>query len=276
MSRWLLLCALPLMAADAIGAGAAKVPDPLSAPGVYERLLDGANKEQWRDPDFEQFSRELIGALSRRDATAVALLTAFPLRLNFCDGSSVALENETALQNRFDEAFPAWLRSEVDKLAKANDDSTVWGGDEVGIAHGLIWTKRVGRQHAARYRVRIVNVCQDRGREQARSLPRLLYACETEKHRIVIDADKSDMPRYRAWNKPRFLPDPPDITMRGTADILGTSGCAHSTWSFVQGKTRIAMEELKCTAGTDGPPDDARAQLVVLTDGKPQKMWWCY
>jgi hypothetical protein len=266
-----------ICSADETASASSASKTPADDTAVMERLLEGANGEQWGTPDGVRFFGELRGAISRRDAAAMALLVGFPLRLNLCGGAGVALENEAALQERFDEAFPAWLRNAVLKLNEINTDNSVWGEGEIGIADGLLWIKRSGSSDTSRFRVRVVNACEDYQKPPAASsAPRLLYACETEKHRVIVDAAAKDAPRYRAWNKPRFLPDSPDIALRGTSDLSGTGPCTSRTWSFGQGKATIELKELKCTFGSDGPPNDARAQLTVLADGKPKKIWWCY
>jgi len=62
---------------------------------------------------FLRFHNELRTAIAQRDIAATALLVRFPLRINFSDGSTIALDNVKALQMRFAEMFSAPVKSAI-------------------------------------------------------------------------------------------------------------------------------------------------------------------
>jgi hypothetical protein len=232
-----------------------------------------AKGEAWSKPDFEGFYREVRGALARHDATAMALLVDYPLHLHFPDGSSLSIDNARGLEQHFDEAFPAEVRRAV---ARATAADTVRNGTDAGIANGTVWAGVVGSDQAARYRITEVNL----GSEQAAApAAGLLAVCETSVHRVVVDsaAGSGGKMRYRVWNKPHFPPDEPDMTVSpGVATSEGTGPCEHDIWTFTQGDTTYTLTELRCGFGSDGPPDDAKAQLEVAVKGQGKKSWWCF
>src|SRR5512141_1446495 len=63
--------------------------------------------------DFLHFDRELRAALAAQDVAALSLLVNFPLRVNYAEGSTIALDNPAALQQRFAEIFSPRLRKIV-------------------------------------------------------------------------------------------------------------------------------------------------------------------
>ena len=64
------------------------------------------------------------------------------------------------------------------------------------------------------------------------------FVCDTPKHQIIIDSDQQIQYRYRAWNKPKAISEPPDMEVdAGKLDMLGTGPCVHDEWKFTKGKT---------------------------------------
>jgi hypothetical protein len=61
---------------------------------------------------FDQFDKELRSALTRKDATAMALLVRFPLRVNDA-GGAISIDDATALQSHFNEVFTPAVRKEI-------------------------------------------------------------------------------------------------------------------------------------------------------------------
>jgi hypothetical protein len=266
----------------------------LAAPQDADRLPGGkptaggapaasAPPRHEEDPEFDEMSfvdkqgaafyRALRQAVARHDAAATARLIEFPLHLNGKKGVVTSLENSRALEEHFDEAFPPDFRADLASLA-GDDWWTIRGPSELAIGKGLLWAKLFGEGKEERYRLTTVNLLSnDKTDWHSKGLQ---YTCQTEKHYIAIDGPgKADQRvRYRAWNKPHFPPDPPDMEAAGSWDIGGTGPCAAFGWTFVKGKTTYLLEENICTEGDE--PEDAKAELNVSTGGKLERIWWCY
>lgn len=269
---WLAAAAIFSLASPA----GAEAPDPQASDiAVGEDLIAGANAERW-SPDLDRLHRELRSALARGDAIAMSLLVNFPLRVNFDDGSTILIADERTLRIRFEEVFPKAFRSAVLERDKTELDADGSIGGDYMIADGSVWMKRFGGEIGSRWRVDAVNVSMPH--HASASKRAVLYACETAKHRIVIDETDGKKPlRYRAWNKPHFPPDPPDLTLSGgNEQVAGTGPCSSSTWTFSKGHTTIQVQESRCTAGSDAPPDDTRAQVVIAVDGKAKQVSYCF
>jgi len=235
-----------------------------------DAVREAANVESWREPDPAAFVRALRGALARHDATAMALLVQFPLHLNQDDGIVTSLDNARALEEHFDQAFPPELRAALAK-AKGDDWWLKSGPEDLGIANGTLWAKLVGHEKTEHYLLTTVNLQRD---PASGSHPKgLQFACQTEKHHIVIDTVAKDKVHYRAWNKPRFPPDAPDMEVVGTVDFAGTGVCAHRIWTFTKDAATYSLEEEMCG---ESPPEGATASLEVRVGGKLKRVWWCY
>jgi hypothetical protein len=105
---------------------------------------------------------------------------------------------------------------------------------------------------------------------QSEGRPETLFACETSRHRIVIDGKRAAL-RYRAWNTPRFPPDPPDLTLGdGSSTISGTGPCTHTTWKFRKGDTEIVVDETGCS------PGPGRAEVTVRVHDEDKAPLACF
>jgi hypothetical protein len=213
---------------------------------------------------YQRFEREFRSALANADAAAMALLVTFPLTVNEDTGAAIQIANARALQARFDEVFPPHLRERVNQSKVNTEPDRI--GERFLIADGAVWLELVEHQGPL-FRVVVVNAA---GRDGHRRAGRLLYACETPKHRIVIDQLDGDENRYRAWNLPHFPPDKPDLELRGSSDVEGRGGCSHTIHSFVSGDTRIVVAEPGC-----GEDDWVHGDLSVEIKGKPAGDWIC-
>jgi hypothetical protein len=221
---------------------------------------------------FLVFDKELRTALSRQDVAAMALLVRFPLRVNSFDGSSISLNNVEALQTRFAEVFPSTVRSAV-LNQKPEDVFCKYTGIMYG--HGEVWIEAVEGGATQRYRVMTINLPALDAERVSRKPTMLEFVCAAERHRVVIDSDGSGKVRYRAWNKPRFLADPPDMEVAaGTKSFEGTGPCAHAIWRFRKGNTEFVVSELGCAGGA--VPTGATGDLEVSIDGRLQQRWWCW
>lgn len=256
---------------------------PEGKPAAGSAPEASAPPDHEEDPDFNEvsfayeqgavFYRALRQAVARHDAAATAGLIEFPLHLNGKKGVVTSLENARALEEHFDEAFPPDLRTDLASLA-VDDWWTIRGPTELAIGHGLLWAKLVGDGKEERYLLTTVNLpSSDKTDWHSKGLQ---YTCQTEKHYIAIDGPgKADQRvRYRAWNKPHFPPDPPDMEATGSWNTGGMGPCEAFVWTFVKGKTTYLLEENICTEGDE--PEDAKAELSVSTRGKPERIWWCY
>lgn len=215
--------------------------------------------------DFLRFDRELRAALATQDIATLSLLVDFPLRVNYADGSTIALDNPAALQQRFAEIFPPALRKivsdqKVDNFFCKEDGGLMYG-------NGELWVQVLGAGARQRFRVAALNVPA----LAAKPTNQVQLACETAKYRIVIDT-KETTSRYRAWNKPRSAQDKPDLELTGKLDYEGTGSCAHRIWHFTNADTVYEVGEPGCTES----PQGATAQLQVLLKGKSQLETWCY
>jgi len=238
--------------------------------GVNEPSLSANDADNWQ-PDIERFQREVVDTLERADAVTMSLLVNFPLRVNLPDGTAILIANETTLQARFDQVFPKAFRAYVVATSKAGTGEDGWAGNGYMIAHGALWAQRFGGDIGARFRIETVNAQMPGNTKRGQTL----LTCETARHRIVVDSVQGAT-RYRAWNKPHFPPDAPDMTMLdGTAGSGGTGPCFARSWSFKKGDAAITVSESRCTAGTDSPPEDTRA-TIDLSSGDKRQLLYCF
>jgi len=229
--------------------------------------LGGTDKQE-----FLRFDRELRDALAKRDAVAASFLVQFPLRLNYADGSSLSLNNAAALQKRFAEVFNervvAAIRAQKPDEIHCMDQGILYG-------HGELWADYAGEGAAQRYRVVVVNLPAPPGVGAGPSAPTPEFICDAEKHRVVVDKDAKGTWRYRAWDKPRPLTDPPSLVLAGgKVESEGTGRCRYSWWTFGKGTTEISVSELGCTEGKE--PAGARGTLDVSVGGKVSQHWYCF
>ncbi len=178
------------------------------------------------EASFLRFDWELRGALSKKDLSALALLVSFPLRVNDGERGSYSLNDPTALQARFAEIFTPETISSVIKQ-RTEDIFCSYRGIMYG--NGRVWAGVTYR----RYTVNVINVTRDRQPSTAQGNRKLVFACNAEKHRVLVDEDAKGSPRYRAWTKPHSVLDTPDLEIQGgKASIEGTGSCAYQLWTF--------------------------------------------
>lgn len=247
LAAMLLIPALLALPTGAPAQGKSSRPQATAAPA-----------EETDAASFARFESELKSALQSADPAAMALLTRFPLRVNGDGGSLRELLNASALQQEFDQAFPEWFRKEV----LAAPSSNVERSDMVGIANGLIWAERVSTDNGMRYRLRTINT--GRSTRTGAAQPQLVYACQTPKHRILVDSSNDEAFRYRSWNIPGFPPQKPDLEMSGSVDFEGRGECAHRVFTFERGDTRIIVTEPGC-GESDTPVGSLEVQIKGAT-----------
>jgi len=156
---------------------------------------------------FDQFDRELRVAIARQDTVAVAFLVTFPLRVNDA-GGTISIDNAAALKMHFQEVFTPAVRKAI--LNEKFDDL---GCNIEGIGYGLgvIWVNASDRGYA----IWSVNRDAVPPYQNTRKLPKINYVCQTSTHRIVVETLAGGALRYRSWNKPRFVTQPPDLEIAG-------------------------------------------------------------
>lgn len=219
---------------------------------------------------FVRFDHDFRSALARHDVAAIALLTQFPLRVNFPNDDVVMLANPGTLQNQFDRVFTPALREAVSKQAVG--DLICKYSDGMGYAHGGVWAHPAGANDK---QLRIVTVNVPGGSLHPPRVGAIDLACSTKQFRIVIDAAATPKTwRYRVWNLPRSLNEKPDLELTGTRDIEGTSPCTGRIWRFKNAKAEYELSEPGC--GQDESPKNAVALLNVSIDGKEQLNDWCF
>lgn len=222
--------------------------------------------------DFLRFDSAFSTALEQQDASALALLVHFPLRLNHADGSRVSLDNAAALQSHFAQAFGPAVRAAV---AKQKPEALFCNADGVMYGDGEVWVNLTDTGKGQQFRVTTVNVpggAPARAPAQAAEAKSLL-ACSTDKFHIVIDGREDTAPRYRSWNKPHAPPDTPALQLVGKAGGEGTGACFHRIWRFRNGNVDYVVGEPGCGPDT---PKGARAELEVLIGGQSRLRAWCF
>lgn len=226
---------------------------------------------------FLTFDRELRAALSTQDAASLALLVDFPLRVNPPDRATISLDNQAALQVRFQEVFSPAVRKAV-LNQKTEEVFCKYTGIMYG--RGELWIQAIGQGNVEHSAVKTVNLPSSGKKAWSESwslkAPRVEFACNTERDRLIIDANKDGTVRYRAWNKPRSISDKPDIEVpSGTERVEGTDPCTHAMWTFRHSNTEFVVSELGCNE-VNSVPAGATGEHVVSVDGKQEQRWWCY
>ena len=225
---------------------------------------------------FLAFDDELRAVLASEDASALALLVRFPLDVNFPDGARMSLRDPATLQLRLREVFTPLLRTAV-----MNQKPQTVFCNTAGIMYGRgeLWVEIFGQGKAAHFAVYSVNVPSPGDKTpsgiQDSPVSGVVFTCNADKHRIIVDVGKTGDLRYRSWNKPRSVKEKPDMVVAaGRTDVEGTAPCTHSIWTFKRGSTTFVVSELGCTEGK--PPDGATGSLEVLADGQQRMESWCY
>ena len=217
---------------------------------------------------FLAFDQELRVALSKEDPVAMSFLVYFPVRVNH-QGTTIYIEDAATLQARFQEIFPAAVRSTVLNQEPETVFCT-WSGIMYG--NGRVWLRATDQ----RYALSTINLPDKNDKDRTGRAPQLNFVCNTEAHRVAIDTDSSRQIRYRAWKVPRSVTDKPDVEISsGTLDIQGTGPCAHRVWSFTTGDTEVTALTHGCSPDSSPPPEGTRGSLEISVSGET-KHWWCY
>ena len=223
----------------------------------------GENKD-----DFLRFDHELRVALSKQDAAIMSLLVGYPLAING-EGAPSRSVVRVLLQARFEDIFPPAIRSAV---VDEPVDSVWCSYRGIMYGHGQVWVE-VTKQ--GRYQISTINLPRSEGAPVEGA--KLDFVCDAEEHRVVIDLDTEGTPRYRAWNKPRSLTEPPDLEIAtGTKDYEGTGPCAHPIWRFEAGESMYTLSTGGCFADSNPPLPQGYRGLLEVKVGRKSQSWTCF
>jgi hypothetical protein len=217
---------------------------------------------------FLAFDHELREALSRQDAGITALLVKYPFRIND-DRGSYYLDDPGSLQARFQEIFTPALRETV---LKQRTEALSCASTGIMYGDGVVWVSWTGQ----RYVVESINL-PIASRPEKSSAGEIVFVCNADKHRVIVDRGANDLPRYRAWNKPRSLTEKPDMEIpQGKWHSEGSGPCSYSLWTFTSGAATFTVGEIAtCYEESHPPPVGAKGTLEVSITGKPDVSWWC-
>jgi len=215
---------------------------------------------------FNRFDGELRSALKRNDAAAIAFLINFPLRVNTGKGTLLIPDSES-LNGHYAEIFPSQVREQV--LATGPDDYICRYDEGLGYKAGVIWVSTDDHK----FTLQSVNTPDLHAKADK---PALAYTCETKTHRISIEDLNNEKYRYRSWNKPKELNEPPDVEIaNGTLHFEGTGICSYGVYSFTKGNVEyIVSQGLGCSDGKE--PKGATGDLHVTVSGKDVTQVWCF
>jgi hypothetical protein len=215
---------------------------------------------------FLAFDADLRAAVTKGDAAALSLLIEYPLRVNEAPGSGFSISDPGALNRHFHEVFPERVIQAVMKRELfCIQDSIMYGNGDVQV-HVM----------KSGFGVGTVNVESPADRKTSQFAP--VFVCRTEKHSVLVEQGPGQKVRYRSWNAGHSILGKPDLEIAsGKSAAEGTGWCAHSEWTFRNANASYRVSELGCFPDSNTPPEKARGQLSVATDGqKEDTWWWCY
>ncbi len=217
---------------------------------------------------FLEFDREFRYALSNQNAGVMALLVRPSLRITDERGKFY-VQDAQSLQLRFQEIFTPAVRETVLKQAPEK----LWCNySGVSYGNGVVWVSYASQHYA----VETVNV--PASSHSPKPPERMVeFACNADKHRVIVDALGHGAPRYRAWTKPHSLTEKPDLEIAGgKRDIEGSGVCAYVIWKFTSDGTEFDVDQPQtCYEESHPPPADSTGMLEVSVPGKPTVSWWC-
>lgn len=218
---------------------------------------------------FFQFDKELRYALSQGDASKMALLIEYPLRIGD-DAGAYLIPDPTSFQGNFDRIFPPALRKQI----VTEGPKSVWCSYRgISYSNGTLWVQPSQRG----YRIETVNLPTVK-RPAAVASQRVELVCRTEKLRAIVYVEShSHRSQLRLWNDTRSLDSKPDLVVEGVQIFEGTGPCAHAYYKFESGNQLIQIDDARgCHENENEPPEHAIGQ-IAFTDAKGQETsTWCY
>lgn len=218
---------------------------------------------------FLAFDQEFRYALSNHDAGAMALLVKPSLRVND-DRGSYYIEDARSLQLRLEEIFTLGVKEAV---FKERTETLSCAPTGVRYGDGIVWVEFTGNHYA----IEAVNV-PEKSRVSKTQERTIEFACNADKHRVIVDTVGEGAPRYRAWTKPHSLAEKPDLEIAaGKREFQGSGVCAYTSWTFNSGGATFQVDGPGgCYEASKQPPASSRGSLEVSVPGKQEVNWWCY
>ena len=215
---------------------------------------------------FTTFDRELRQAAAEGDASKMALLVEYPLRVNG-PGGAYYIRDASSLYGHFKQIFTPNILKAVQKQRLSDIDCE---SDGIDYGDGDLWVDR----RETGYAIQVVNIATT---INDRAVPgQVEFACRTEKDRVVLDVGQDGKLRYRSWEKPHSLTEAPTTVLSdGARSVEGTGGCTHEEWTFTKDGTEFSISALGCFPDSNQPPPGAVGQLSITSKGK-NEWWWCF
>ena len=213
------------------------------------------------------FHREFRFALAADDPTYLTLLSRYPLRVND-SGVRIDIEDAASLYSKVDAVFPEVLRSRV---LDTDPKDVICNSGGIGYGNGLLWAGVRRDGDAERFEIYSVNLPDA---ATGRS-PGVRFVCRTTEFRSVVDRRNDGSFRFRSWNTPRPINEPPDLELlSGRSDIEGTGVCAHRIFWFEDQDATYSVSEIGCSKAS--PPDHAVGVFSMGSGGVEMTSGWCY
>jgi hypothetical protein len=239
------------------------------AASAQEQLLSqcltatGASEEE----TILTFHHELRLALAAEDPTYLTLLSRYPLRVND-GGVRIDIADAATLYSKVDAVFPEVLRSRV---LDTDPMDVICASGGIGYGNGLLWADVRRDRDTERFEIYSVNVPDAAtGRP-----PGVRFVCRTTEFRSVVDGRVDGSFRFRSWNTPRPINEPPDLELLSErSDIEGTGVCAHRIFWFEDQDATYSVSEIGCSEAS--PPDHAVGVFSMGSGGVEMASGWCY
>ena len=185
---------------------------------------------------FVSFDKELKEAIAKQDVGTLALLLRYPFRVNDERGSYY-LHDAASFSARAQEIFTPAVRDVVLKQRV----ETIWCNySGIMYGDGVVWVNPKDEGFA----IEAVNVPSNTRSRSPISHP-VEFACNAEKHRVIVDHSSNGNLRYRSWNNPRSALEKPDLEISGGKEQFeGTGTCAHKLWQFSSGSADFTAAEI--------------------------------
>ena len=148
----------------------------------------------------------------------------------------ISLTNAAALRSHFGEVFTPVVRKQILSQTSEDVDDVDCDEEHISLAGGVIAVIATDRGYA------ISAVSQN-----GTITPETYYICQTQTHRIVVDAVAGRELRYRSWNKPRSVTDAPDLALTKGESTIEGNRCGDPVYAFKNGATEYRVEgSLNC------------------------------
>lgn len=213
------------------------------------------------DCALRTFDREFRSLVAEGDASKLALLMNFPLRVRDEHGSYL-LPDAPAFVARSNSVFTPAVRKAVLDDRSEISCKAYWHHYSLGQVHLTMFEER--------WAVSAVNASIHDSKR-----PAVRMSCWTQGHRIIVDTVGERL-RLRSWKGTHSLIDKPDLELiGGSEDVEGTGPCTHTVWTFKSDATEISVSQLGCFADSNEPPAGANGHLTIRESGGDFEALWC-